>query len=127
MRTQVAAAGARPVELVLSHQLDRAGLDAIVLERRGRADVQRRLRAGVLERATVDLLDRLGGADRLCRAGLVHPGPELRPPGGRNGVVRPMRRRVPVATLLGGSSRHCGLPGPCVPTNSLAERKVTTP
>ncbi|HEX8966260.1 MAG TPA: FAD-dependent monooxygenase, partial [Chloroflexota bacterium] len=56
MRTQVAIVGAGPAGLVLAHQLGRQGIDSIVLEHRSRAYVEARVRAGVLEQGTVDLL-----------------------------------------------------------------------
>ena len=50
MRTQVAVVGARPSGTVPSHLFERVGVDAIVPKHRGRADVERRLRAGVSSR-----------------------------------------------------------------------------
>ena len=70
--------GAGPAGLVLSHLLARAGIESVVLEARSRDYVEHRVRAGVLEQGTVDLLDELGLADRLHREGLVHAGIELR-------------------------------------------------
>jgi p-hydroxybenzoate 3-monooxygenase len=78
MRTQVAIVGAGPAGLVLSHLLHRAGVDSVVLETRSRDYIEHRVRAGVLEQGTVDLLTELGLADRLHREGLVHHGIELR-------------------------------------------------
>jgi p-hydroxybenzoate 3-monooxygenase len=78
MRTSVAVIGAGPAGLTLSHLLQRDGIDSVVLERRSREYVQKRVRAGVLEQGTVDLLRSLGLADRLTREGLVHHGIELR-------------------------------------------------
>jgi p-hydroxybenzoate 3-monooxygenase len=59
---------------LLAHLLHQAGVDAVVLEQRDRAYVEGRVRAGVLEQTTVDLMDRLGLAGRLHREGLVHEG-----------------------------------------------------
>jgi p-hydroxybenzoate 3-monooxygenase len=73
-RTAVAIIGAGPAGLLLSQLLHQAGLDCVVLERRSRAHVEGRIRAGVLEQGTVDLLDRAGVAGRLRREGLVHEG-----------------------------------------------------
>ena len=56
MRTQVAIIGGGPSGLLLSHILDRNGIDSIVLERQSRQHVLLRIRAGVLEAGTVDLL-----------------------------------------------------------------------
>jgi p-hydroxybenzoate 3-monooxygenase len=78
MRTQVAIVGAGPAGLVLGQLLHAAGVEAVVLEARDRAYVERRVRAGVLEQATVDLLAECGVDARLRREGLVHHGVELR-------------------------------------------------
>ena len=77
-RTQVGIVGAGPAGLVLSHLLRREGIECVVLEDRSREYVEKRVRAGVLEQGTVDLLTELGLADRLHREGLVHQGIELR-------------------------------------------------
>ncbi len=77
-RTQVGIVGAGPAGLVLSHLLARQGIECVVLEDRSREYVEKRVRAGVLEQGTVDLLTELGLADRLHREGLVHHGIELR-------------------------------------------------
>ena len=77
-RTQVGIVGAGPAGLVLSHLLQREGIECVVLEDRSREYVEQRVRAGVLEQGTVDLLTGLGLADRLHREGLVHHGIELR-------------------------------------------------
>jgi p-hydroxybenzoate 3-monooxygenase len=77
-RTQVGIVGAGPAGLVLSHLLQREGIESVVLENRSREYVEQRVRAGVLEHGTVDLLTELGLADRLHREGLVHHGIELR-------------------------------------------------
>lgn len=77
MRTQVAIIGAGPAGMVLAHLLHRAGIEAVVLERRSRDYVEGRVRAGVLEQGTVDLLDRLGLGARLRREGLPHAGTNL--------------------------------------------------
>jgi p-hydroxybenzoate 3-monooxygenase len=76
--TQVAIVGAGPAGLVLSHLLAREGIEAVVLEARSREYVESRVRAGVLEQNTVDLLDELGVGARMHREGLVHEGIELR-------------------------------------------------
>src|SRR5262245_48743500 len=74
MRTQVAIVGAGPAGLVLAHLLHRRGIDSVVLERHSREHVERRIRAGVLEQGTVDLLTEAGLADRLHRERMVHHG-----------------------------------------------------
>ncbi len=77
-RTQVGIVGAGPAGLLLSHLLAREGIDSIVLEDRSRDYVEHRVRAGVLEQGTVDLLCETGLDERLKREGLVHHGIELR-------------------------------------------------
>ena len=94
LRTQVGIVGAGPAGLVLAHLLKRAGIDSVVLENRSRDYVEQRVRAGVLEQGTVDLLDELGLAERLHREGLVHHGIELRFDG--------RRHRIPLTELTGG-------------------------
>jgi p-hydroxybenzoate 3-monooxygenase len=78
MRTQVGIVGAGPAGLVLGRLLERAGIDTVVLERRSRDYVQGRVRAGVLEHGTADLLEELGVGARMRREGMVHRGIELR-------------------------------------------------
>jgi hypothetical protein len=74
MRTQVAIIGGGPAGLLLSHILDRDGIDSIVLERQSRQHVLRRIRAGVLEAGTVNLLRAVGLGERLDREGHPHDG-----------------------------------------------------
>jgi p-hydroxybenzoate 3-monooxygenase len=78
MRTQVGIVGAGPAGLMLSHLLHREAIDSVVLEARSREYVEHRVRAGVLEQGTVELLTETGLGDRLQREGLVHHGIELR-------------------------------------------------
>jgi len=75
--TPVGIVGAGPAGLVLSHLLGARGIDCIVLENRTRDYVEQRVRAGVLEHPTVELLRELGVAGRLDREALVHRGVEL--------------------------------------------------
>jgi len=78
VRTQVGIVGAGPAGLTLAMLLHRAGIDCVVLESRDREYVEKRVRAGLLEQNTVDLLHELGVADRLDREGLEHNGIYLR-------------------------------------------------
>jgi p-hydroxybenzoate 3-monooxygenase len=78
MRTQVGIVGAGPAGLTLALLLEQQGIESVVLEARDRAYVEQRVRAGLLEQNTVDLLRALGVADRLDREGLVHDGIHLR-------------------------------------------------
>ncbi len=77
-RTQVGIVGAGPAGLVLSHLLYLQGIDSFVIENRSRQYVEERVRAGVLEQGTVDLLTEMGVGARMKREGLVHYGIELR-------------------------------------------------
>ena len=77
MRTQVAIIGGGPAGLLLSQLLMRAGIDTIVLERRTRAHVLSRIRAGVIEWQAVDLLEEAGVGDRMHKEGHVHEGCQL--------------------------------------------------
>ena len=63
---------------MLARLLELRGIDSVVLELRSREYVEQRVRAGVLEQRTVDLLTEAGVADRLHREGMVHEGIELR-------------------------------------------------
>jgi p-hydroxybenzoate 3-monooxygenase len=77
MRTQVGIVGAGPAGLLLSQLLHLQGIETVVLERRSRAYVEGRIRAGVLEQGTVDLLEEAQVGLRMRRLGLVHEGIEL--------------------------------------------------
>src|SRR5919204_2874516 len=96
MKTQVGIVGAGPAGLMLAHLLHLAGVESVVLELRSREYVEHRIRAGVLEQATVDLLDELGLAERLHREGMVHHGIELQFAGERH--------RIPLTELTDGRS-----------------------
>jgi p-hydroxybenzoate 3-monooxygenase len=96
MRTQVAIVGAGPAGLLLAHLLQRQGIDSVVIENRARDYVEHRVRAGVLEQGSVDLLNDSGVGTRLQREGLVHHGIELRF-GGQG-------HRIDMTSLTGGRS-----------------------
>jgi len=74
LKTQVAIIGAGPAGLMLGHGLRLAGIDVVIVERTSKARVLERIRAGVLERTTTDLLTRLGLDRRLKAEGLLHSG-----------------------------------------------------
>ena len=74
MKTDVAIIGAGPAGLMLAHLLRQAGIDVVVLERKSSDYVLSRIRAGVLEQVTVDLLDELDLGERMHKEGLPHEG-----------------------------------------------------
>ncbi len=74
MKTQVAIIGAGPSGLLLSQLLNRAGVETVVLERASREHVLSRIRAGVLESGTVEIMRQAGVADRMDREGIPHEG-----------------------------------------------------
>jgi p-hydroxybenzoate 3-monooxygenase len=96
VRTQVAIIGAGPAGLLLGQLLYKAGIDAVLLERQSAEYVLGRIRAGVLEQVTVDLLDEAGVGARAHREGLVHGGFDI--------LVRGTRHRVDMNRLTGGSN-----------------------
>ncbi len=100
MRTQIGIVGAGPAGLMLSHLLHRAGVESVVVENRSRQYVQDRVRAGVLEQGTVDLMNATGVGEGLAREGLIHRGLELR--FGRHGDRRGYR--IDLFALTGGKA-----------------------
>jgi p-hydroxybenzoate 3-monooxygenase len=80
MRTEVAIVGAGPAGMLLSHLLDADGIESVVLESRSEEYVANRIRAGILEQSTVDLLHDIGLGARLERAGDRHRGIHLQWP-----------------------------------------------
>jgi p-hydroxybenzoate 3-monooxygenase len=77
-RTQVGIIGAGPAGLILSHLLHLEGIESVIIEAQTRKHAEERIRAGVLEQGTVDLLNQSGVGERMRREGLVHHGIELR-------------------------------------------------
>src|SRR5215204_4704547 len=94
MRTQVAIIGAGPAGLMLGHLLDLQGIDSVILENRSRDYVVERVRAGVLEQGTVDLMIATGVGERLLREGMRHAGVHL--------AFNGRRHRIDMADLTGG-------------------------
>jgi p-hydroxybenzoate 3-monooxygenase len=86
MRTEVAVVGAGPAGLLLAHLLAADGVESVVVETRSRAYVEARIRAGILEHATVELLTAVGLGDRLRAEGDEHRGISLQWPGERHHV-----------------------------------------
>ena len=77
MRTQVGIVGGGPSGLLLARLLGLAGIDTVVLEKRTPEYLRARVRAGLLEQGTVDLLTEAGVGERLARERLIHEGVEL--------------------------------------------------
>ncbi|HEX5195006.1 MAG TPA: 4-hydroxybenzoate 3-monooxygenase [Solirubrobacteraceae bacterium] len=94
-RTEVAIVGAGPAGLVLGRLLHRHGIETVILEARDRDYVEGRIRAGVLEQGTVDVLHETGVCGRLDREGLVHDGIYFNVDGDR--------QHIPMATLTGSA------------------------
>ena len=93
-RTQVGIVGAGPAGLMLGHLLHLGGIDSVILENRSREHVIERVRAGVLEQGTVDLMSEAGVADRLQREGMRHEGIGI--------AFGGHRHRIDMAELTGG-------------------------
>jgi p-hydroxybenzoate 3-monooxygenase len=96
MKTKVAIIGAGPSGLLLGQLLHKAGIDNVILERQSGEYVLGRIRAGVLEQGTVDLMREAGVSERMDAEGLVHDGIEL--------VFGGRRDRIDLKKLTGGSS-----------------------
>ncbi|PXW14631.1 4-hydroxybenzoate 3-monooxygenase [Paraburkholderia caballeronis] len=95
MRTQVGIVGAGPAGLLLSHLLHLRGIESVVLEARGRDQIESTIRAGVLEQGTMDLLTETGVGARMRAEGAVHHGFEL--------AFEGQRRRIDLTGLTGKS------------------------
>src|SRR5262249_17959484 len=98
VRTQVGIIGAGPAGLLLSHLLHLNGIESVVIEERGQDYVRQRVRAGVLENTTTDLLREVGLGERMDREGLVHAGFSFRFEGAGHRTVSGglVGRNVPV-------------------------------
>jgi p-hydroxybenzoate 3-monooxygenase len=112
-RTQVAIIGGGPAGLLLGQLLYRAGIDAVILERQSADHVLSRIRAGVLEPGTVEMLDQAGVGARLHAEGLSHSGFELAFDG--------MRHRIDLQTLTG---QHVTVYGQTEVTRDLMDARV---
>jgi len=112
-RTQVAIIGGGPAGLLLGQLLYRAGIDAVILERQSADHVLSRIRAGVLEPGTVEMLDQAGVGARLHAEGLAHSGFELAFDG--------MRHRIDLQTLTG---QHVTVYGQTEVTRDLMDARV---
>ncbi len=95
MRTQVAIIGAGPAGLLLGQLLYKSGIDAVIIEQRSPDYVLGRIRAGVLEQVSMDLLDQAGVGARAHAEGLPHDGIEL--------LFKGARHRIDLHELTGGS------------------------
>jgi p-hydroxybenzoate 3-monooxygenase len=93
-RTQVAIIGAGPAGLLLGQLLHRQGIEAVILESRDRAYVEARIRAGVLEQGTIEVLREAGVGERMDREGLRHGGIYINYDGERH--------HIPMSELTGG-------------------------
>jgi p-hydroxybenzoate 3-monooxygenase len=101
MRTQVGIVGAGPAGLFLSLLLQRAGIDCVVLEAKNRHYVESRVRAGVLEQGTVDLMDELGAGERLRRESMPDPRLDIRFAGGIIHIDMPVLTPGRIVTVYG--------------------------
>jgi p-hydroxybenzoate 3-monooxygenase len=101
VRTQVGIVGAGPAGLFLAHLLRRAGVDCVILEARSRDYIESRVRAGVLEQGTVDLMHELGAGDRLRREGSPDPRLDIRFAGGIIHIDMPDLTPGKIVTVYG--------------------------
>ena len=93
MRTQIGIVGGGPAGLLLARLLGLAGIETIVLERRTPEYLRARIRAGLLEQGTVDILTEAGVGERLARERLIHDGVEL--------AFNGRRHRIDLKSLAG--------------------------
>jgi len=114
VRCQVAIVGAGPAGLVLGHMLHLQGIDSIIVERRTRDYVEQRVRAGVLEQPSVDLLTDLGLGERLHDRALVH-----------NGFYIRFDRETHHLNLNSRSGRHSYVYGQAEVVHDLIEARIS--
>lgn len=112
--TQVAIIGAGPSGLLLGQLLHKAGIDAVIIERQSPDYVMGRIRAGVLEQVTIDLLDEAGVGARMHQEGLVHGGFDL--------LLDGQRHRIDLDALTGG--KHVMVYGQTEVTRDLMEARA---
>ncbi len=112
--TQVAIIGAGPSGLLLGQLLHKAGIDAVIIERQSPEYVLGRIRAGVLEQVTIDLLDEAGVGARMHQEGLVHGGFDL--------LLDGHRHRIDLEALAGG--RHVMVYGQTEVTRDLMDARA---
>ncbi|MEZ4863432.1 MAG: 4-hydroxybenzoate 3-monooxygenase [Caldilineaceae bacterium] len=96
MRTQVGIIGSGPAGLLLSHLLQQQGIESVILERQSRSHVEGRIRAGVLEQGTVQMLRDIGVHARMEQEGIIHAGFAL--------AFAGRQERIDMHTLTGGST-----------------------
>ncbi|PHK96030.1 4-hydroxybenzoate 3-monooxygenase [Pseudoroseomonas rhizosphaerae] len=129
MRTQVGIVGCGPAGLFLAHRLHRAGIEAVILESRSRAEVEGTIRAGVLEHWLVEMMTEMGLGARMLREGHFHTGITLQwnrqrlhldmeeLTGGRKVTVYPQHevlRDLIAARLADGGTIHFGVSGTAI-------------
>jgi p-hydroxybenzoate 3-monooxygenase len=112
-RTQIAIVGAGPAGLLLGQLLHKAGVDAVIVERQSAAYVAGRIRAGVLEQGTMDLLREAGVGQRMDQEGLVHTGFEM--------LFNGQRHRIDLPAMTGG--KHVMVYGQTEVTRDLMQAR----
>ena len=95
-RTQVGIIGAGPAGLLLSHLLHLHGIESVIVEARSRDYCEARVRAGVLEQGSVDILNESGVGDRMMKEGLRHTGFQMH--------FKGQRHRIALDELTGGKA-----------------------